>query len=227
MKKACILICIFCFSYLFSNDSKVDDLKRQVCYFLPSLHGWCTEEKASNFIDLVLEVKPKVCAEVGVYGGSSLFPVAMALKFLTSGVVIGIDAWDRLECIKYFDAIHDMVNLSWWGTVNLYHVYNCYLNMIKTHMLDTYCITKKMHSFKAAMELDNMSIDILHLDGNRAETISAKEVELYLPKVVSGGYIWLTDSLCGEKQLAVDLLMEACDVIKTIDNGNCILFKKR
>lgn len=221
-------VCIFCcFSQFISADSKVEDLKKQVCFFLPSIHGWCTEEKAKNFIDLVLEVKPKVCVEIGVFGGSSLFPTAMALKLLKSGVVIGIDAWDRLECIKYFDSTIDMVNLNWWGNVNVYHIYNSYLHMLKTHMLEPFCITKKMTSFKAAAELEHTAIDILHLDGNRAEEVSVKEVELYLPKVVPGGYIWITDSLCGEKQPAIDLLMEACDVVKTIDGGNCILFKKR
>ena len=76
-------------------DSEIDELKKQVCLVLPSLEGWCSREKALNFIDLVLEVKPQVCVEIGVFGGSSLFPVASALKHRGEGIVIGIDPWDN------------------------------------------------------------------------------------------------------------------------------------
>ena len=70
------------------------------------------------------------------------------------------------------------------------------------------------------------NIDILHIDGNRAAEQSIQDVRLYLPKVNPGGYVWMGDCLGYNKQKAIELLMQQCDVIKIIDDGNCILFRK-
>jgi len=202
------------------------DMKQQVFETLPAIFGWCSKEKADNFIDLVLEVKPKVYVEIGVFGGSSLFPVACALKFLGDGVIIGVDPWDKKETTKYLHLKDDAESYRWWDTVNLDRVYYSYLSFIKRFELEDFCITMKTVSEKATAKI-NSPIDILYLDGNHSENCSKQDVELYLPKVRDGGYIWMNDTLWTTRQDAVDLLLESCDVIKIIDNGNCILFKKR
>jgi hypothetical protein len=97
--------------------------------------------------------------------------------------------------------------------------------MLAKYDLEEYVITLKETAERAAPLVDE--IDVLYIDGNHTESLSALDVSLYLPKVKSGGYIWFNDSLWGERQLAIDLLLDACDAIKIIDNGNCILFKKR
>ncbi len=226
MKK--IFSCLFLLFCSFANlhaEQTVEDLKLRVCSILPTLYGWCSQEKAVNFIDLVLETKPQVCVEIGVFGGSSVLPVASALKFLGQGVIIGIDPWDKLECIKDFDPVQDKAHLEWWGNVNLENIFISYFNMLKRYKLVDYCITMRTTSQKAASEID--SIDILYIDGNHSEINSTEDVTLYLPKVRSGGYIWLDDLLWPGTQKAKNLLSESCDEIKLIDNGNCILFKKR
>jgi cephalosporin hydroxylase len=215
------LCCLISVS-LFGN---VEDLKRNVTATLPSLEGWCTKEKALHFIDLVLEVKPSVYVEVGVFGGSSLFPVASALKYLGSGQIIGIDPWDKIECIKYFDPIENAEDLKWWGSLKINYIYQSYTNMIKKHKLEDFVKTIRATSEDAAPTIGE--IDILYLDGNHSEVCSTQDVHLYLPKVKRGGYIWMNDTLWKEREEAVDLLVEACDAVKVIDNGNCILFKKR
>jgi len=204
---------------------EVEALKQNVSTVLPTLEGWCSKEKAMSFIELVLEVEPALCVDIGAFGGSSIFPVAMSLKALEKGVVIGIDPWDKIECIKYFDPIEDAEHLKWWGSLNINYVYYSYLNMIKKNKLDDYVHTMKATSEEAAPDIE--SIDILHIDGNHSEVVSTQDVELYLPKVKTGGYIWFNDSLWKERQEAVDLLLESCDAIKLVDDGNCILFKKR
>ena len=203
----------------------VDELKQKVCDHVLFLEGWCSKEKAKQFIDLVLETKPRVCVEIGVFGGSSIFPVASALKFLGQGVVIGIDPWDRLECIKYFHPIEEEIHLRWWSMVNLDAIYQSYENMLKKFELEKYCITMRESSTKAVSKID--FIDILYIDGNHCEPASTLDVILYLPKVVPGGYIWLNDFSWIGLQQSVDLLLEACDPVKVIDGGGCMLFRKR
>ena len=204
-------------------DAEVDDLKEYVDKVLPTLEGWCSSEKASNFIDLILEEKPEIYVEIGVFGGRSLFPVAAALKFLGHGMVIGIDPWDKLECVKNFDPVDDEVHFKWWSSVNLNYIYYSYLNMIRRQDLSKFVVTMKMPSEKAADEIEN--IDILYMDGNHGRGSAVQDVVLYLPKVRHGGYIWLNDSK--NKQDAVEELLKSCTKVKTIDNGNCILFKKK
>ena len=64
----------------------------QVRIILPSIHGWCSYEKAEKFVETITDQKPQLCVEIGVFGGSSLIPQALALK-PHSGVIIGIDPW--------------------------------------------------------------------------------------------------------------------------------------
>jgi hypothetical protein len=183
MKK--IFLALFLSLGLLHAADREDFLKDQVCNLLPSLEGWCSREKALNFIELVLEMEPDVCVEIGAFGGASVFPVASDFNY----------------------------------------VLDAYCTMLKRFGLNDFCITIKTTSEKAAMCLK--SIDILHIDGSRDERVSAGDVQIYLPLVRSGGYVWINDALWPERQLAIGLLKESCDLIKTIDNGNCILFKKR
>lgn len=212
---------LFC-SLLYS--SPVDDLKKNVSDALPSLHGWCTKEKAFHFIDLILEVKPELCVEIGVFGGRSLFPVASALKFLNRGMVIGIDPWSKEEIIPYFDPVKDLAHINWWNKINMDQIYYGCLSMLSQHKLEDYTMILRTTSEMAAPAIG--SIDILYMDGNHTEAASIQDVKLYLPKVRSGGYIWLNDSLWSSLQSAIDLLFESCEFVRLIDGGNCILFRK-
>ncbi|HEY2810263.1 MAG TPA: class I SAM-dependent methyltransferase [Rhabdochlamydiaceae bacterium] len=207
------------------TDESVNLLKQRINICLPWISGWCSEEKASHFVDLVLDVKPKVCVEIGVFFGSSLFPVASALKFIDNGVVIGIDPWDKLECIKNYDFDKDKTHIAWWSNVDMDYVYNSFLSMLKNLQLEDYCIVIKKTAQKAILYID--AIDILYLDGNHSEASNILDVSLYLPKVVSGGYIWMNDTLTVQAQPAIDILIKECDIVKIIENGNCVLFKKR
>jgi len=222
MKKLIFLFCSF-FSVL-NAELTEEVLKKRILNEISSIEGWCSKEKALNFIDLVLEVKPDVCVEIGVFGGSSIFPVAYTLKFLDHGIIIGIDPWDKLECIKYFDPIENEKDILWWGNLNLDYIHYSYMNMLKKYQLENHVTTIRKTSKEAASLID--SIDILYIDGNHSESCSIQDVMLYLPKVHTGGYIWYNDSLWIERQEALDLLLEVCETVKLIDGGNCILFKK-
>jgi cephalosporin hydroxylase len=228
MKKIIFIgLFLFCsFSILnATTEMEIQELKGNICNVLPSIEGWCSKEKALALIELVLEVNPNICVEIGVFGGSSLFPVASTLKFLGKGIVIGIDPWDKFECLRYYDPIRDEVQIKWWSKIDMSEIYRSYLDMLKRYGLENCCMTIKAISEEAAFYIG--PIDILYIDGNHSEIVSTKDVRLYLPKVISGGYILMNDTLWEERQEAVELLLEFCDVVKLIDDGNCILFKKR
>ena len=223
MKK--VILILFCAFRCLYADPEIELLKQEVLSRLPYIYGWCSQEKALSFIDLALTEKPQVWVEIGVFGGSSVFPVASVFKFLDSGKVIAIDPWDKIECIKYYDPIKDSVDLNWWGNLNLNQIYSSFLNLLKYNQLEPFCEVVRATSEKAATLIE--TIDVLYIDGNHSEIASMQDVELYLPKVRSQGFIWMNDSTWEPRQRAVEMLAEQCDVIKMIDNGNCILFRKR
>lgn len=208
---------------LFAND--VESLKKEVCENIREIAGWCSSEKASEFIDLVLAVKPLVCAEIGVYTGASLYPVAAALQYLGQGVVLAIDPWDKIECIRYYDPDLDRAHLKWWAHINMDHVYFGFLNVLRCYDLEETCIIFRCTSKKAAAAIGE--IDILYLDGNHCEKIALADVQLYLPKIRNGGYLWFNDARWASLQPAVEYVSQFCDIVKTIEDGNCVLFKKR
>lgn len=216
--------CLFVVSCLHANPD-IETLKEKVLAELPYLEGWCTKEKALEFIDFIFENQPATWVEIGVFGGSSLFPVLSAFQFLEHGMAIAIDPWDKIECIKYYDPIKDKTDLRWWGNLNLNQMYSSFIAMLQRHTFEPYCKVIRANSQNAANTID--WIDVLHIDGNHCEIPSLQDAQLYLPKVKKGGYIWMNDSLWEQRQRAVEHLLTECDVVKLIDNGNCILFRKR
>lgn len=226
MKKIILLILtIFSTAQAEYSDDDVDAIKKSIAERLPTLYGWCSQEKAIAMFELVLETKPEVCVEIGVFGGASLLPTALALQLIGEGTVIGIDPWDRSECIKHFDPFVDKEHIKWWNKVNLDYIYSSYLHCLRAYELEDYVQTIRKTSLEAAEEID--SIDILHIDGNFSKDMPLKDVHLYLPKVKSGGYIWLNDAINKNRDSALEALLESCYIIKAVNNGTCILFRKR
>ncbi len=210
-------------SCLYGNP--IEELKETVLDNHQEIWGWCSREKALQIIDLVLEVKPKLYVEIGVFSGASLYPAAAALKFLGEGVAVAIDPWDKIECIRYLDPDEDKTDLKWWAHQNMDHIYFGFLSVLRQFELEKTCLILRTTSKKAARAIGH--IDILFLDGNHYEKVATEDVLLYLPKVRPGGYIWLNDATWISLQPAKEHLKAHCDVVRTIDNGNCILFRKR
>lgn len=226
MKNLIFKFFIFWCSFTYAAEFKtVEELKGHVAEVLPKIEGWCSKEKASAFIDLVLQEKPKVYVEIGVFAGASLFPVASALKFLNNGgFIIGIDPWNNKECTKNFDPlIHDSF-VTWWNNIHLEWIYHSVLNLVRQENLEDYRLLMRTTSEKAAVFIEE--IDILYLDGNHSIQSLSKDVDLYVPKVRSGGYIWLNDFTRENIKKVLDQLLQCCEYISSVDNGNCVLFRK-
>jgi cephalosporin hydroxylase len=210
---------------LFASDIVEDLLKYNALRLTHSVYGWCSDEKALAFVDLVLDVKPDVCVEIGVSGGASLFPVALALKSLGKGIAIGIDPWDNVESARGYDPETEAADYGFWSTVDVRGMLRSFCDGVRDYRLSGHCLPIVSTSERAAALIDQ--IDILYIDGDHSEEGSALDVELYLPKVRAGGYIWMNDVIWEQRQLAMDMLEETCDFVKCIDDGNCVLFQKR
>ncbi len=207
------------------QNSKYQKLKDQV---LNETKGsWCSAEKTNLIMDLILLTKPKVCVEIGAWTGSSVLPIASTLKFLKHGKVYAVDAWANEVAVQYW-ADNDP-NKPWWSTVDMKAIHNTFQNMVSSWDLKKYCKEIALPADKAVENLGE--IDFLHLDGDYSEQGSMKDVQLYLPKVKSGGYILLSHlfTMINGKQPKLKsfvALLDDCEIVCEIERDNAILFRK-
>lgn len=210
------------------NNAEFQDLKKKINEELEK--SWCTKEKIELLMDLVLLSKPHTCVEIGVFGGSSVLPVASVLRYLNTGTLFAIDAWSNDEAVKYMHRFDP--NISWWNWVPMGEAYLNFIVRLNMFNLNSCCQILCMTSEDAASLFSDEEIDFIHLDGNYTEVGSVKDALLYLPKVKAGGYILLSDrhmKILGEftKKKSFHYLYNACDIIAEIDYGNAVLFRKR
>ncbi len=208
----------------FSANTDWQLYQREVLSHQTSLEGWCTPEKARNMMDLICEVKPEVCVEIGVFGGASIYPTASALKFLNQGQVYAIDPWANSYCLDGYT--HDHPNYQWWNRVDLNYIYRTFVNMLNNYQLRSYCTILQMTGSTALDRFDDESIDILHIDGNHSESIALGDVQMYLPKVKKGGYIWLDDANWPSTSLAREFLYANCIKDNSRSTAEYFLFRK-
>ena len=216
---------LLCFLPLFLIADTWEEYKQKVLLFQKAVPGWCTEEKASQMMDLIYEIKPQVCVEIGVFGGSSAYPTAAALKFMKSGLLFGIDPWSAAASTDGYSA--DDANYQWWSQIDYNKIYMNYLNLIRTQQLEPFCATYRMSSLDAIVFFQDESIDILHIDGNHSEESALRDAVLYFPKVKMGGYIWFDDVNWNTTAQAVSYLLTRCNLLLDRSIGNeCFLFQK-
>lgn len=162
-------------------------------------NGWCPEEKQKKLYQYCKD--KQLCLEIGVYGGSSLIPMAQAV----SGYVIGIDPWSNEEAIKSMPP-DDVANREWWIKVDLDLIKKKFLEDLDKYNVRNKVIVVESSSDKARHIVGKESIDVLHIDGNHTEIESCRDVELWCPKIKKGGYLFFDDTEWGSVQKALTLL---------------------
>lgn len=205
-------------------DMQFQELKNRVIKYVEN--SWCSAKKAELLMDLIFAVRPEVCVEVGVFSGSSVLPVAATLKYLKTGRIYAIDAWSNLDAVKHMSTKDP--NYNWWAHVNMKAVKNTFTTLINQWNLNSCCSVIHATSEMAIHQIPE--IDFLHLDGNFCEEDALLDVELFLPKVKSGGYVLLSNlfQVIDNKLTRMSSmwrLFDECEIIYEVDN-NTALFRK-
>jgi len=196
-------------------------IKRQAFAYMNELSGWCSEEKASVLIDLIIKSKPKVILEIGVFGGKSLVPMAYALKINKLGKIYGIDPWDTKASIE--GAI-DAGNKHFWAWVDHESILQHLIEKIE--QFDLY---EQIELIKSTSEDAEpiYGIDILHIDGNHSDAASYLDVTKWAPYVQPGGVIifddinipWKENGVCPTHR-AVEWLNVHCSKMAEFSDQN-------
>jgi predicted O-methyltransferase YrrM len=158
--------------------------------------GWCYDEKRNFIHTLINLTNSKVCVEIGVYKGSSLFSFAEVLEQI-GGTIIGIDPWsfdmsiNEIPDKNYENYIY---NELLKGQETFDFLYKNVCEIIQNNDLSKTISLIKEPSQDVFINFNNESIDILHIDGNHNEMNVSRDILLYAPLVKKGGYIIMDDS---------------------------------
>lgn len=235
-----VCCCFFEVHALKCKSHKIPDLESVKSYLvrhLESFDGWCSDSKALILAELVLEHKPKVCVEIGVFDGASLFPVCLACKVNGGGTVYAVDPWDAKEASKGYTGSSKI----WWDSLNLERTYKSFLQKFRYHdLLDVTHIIRKTSS--QAIDDIPSEIDFLHVDGNHSFAQVYFDVTHYVPKVRCGGII-VCSRLKWEENIrdqhgnlletkypvseAFSEVSHLCEVINCCDQWDTVFFRKK
>lgn len=187
------------------------------------LQGWCQPQKAQAMCLLVMQTRAECVVEIGVFGGRSLIPMAMAMQV---GTAFGIDPWETETAIE---GSTDDVNNNWWKSVDLNDIMRGALDAIRKAGMEKRICVMPMHSRQAKKHFRKMSIDILHIDGCHSEHASMRDVVDWLPLVRHGGFIWMDDVNWASTAKAVAMLDKQCIRHAQIEEDGavkCVCFRK-
>lgn len=177
---------------------------------LPLLRGWSGKEaRPYRMAGLVLKETPQTIVEIGVFGGQSLIPQAMALKLLGSGRIYGIDPYD-LDVITTQMATMD--DKEMWLRQDMDVVLKDLREVIRDIGLQNEISLILSRSIDCSLLFD--SIDILHIDGSHTEEGVLCDVNLYAKRVRKGGYIWMDDTHFDSLQPALSELERFADLVE-------------
>lgn len=158
----------------------------QIELLIPSLHGWCSVERASEFASFIVARKPQRTLEIGVFGGRLTLAMALAHKFVGVGKVIGIDPWKASASTEG----QNETNAQWWGRQNMHdEVYESFMNNVRNLDLQNWIQIEKKRSDEFTPP---KNIGIMAIDGNH-EGQAIKDVKRYAPSVPLGGVCYMDD----------------------------------
>lgn len=183
--------------------------------------GWTEESRCIEMAQLILDHRPRIVVEIGVFGGRTLISQGLAMKEANCGRVYGLDPWRTQDAVE--DENKD--NAEWWSKVDMEEFHRKTMGHIWRLGLDEWVsVIRSPAQFVASLFHDG-DIGIIYIDGNHSEKASCRDVNLWLPKVVSGGHVWFDDAGWPSTQAALRLLDDACEKVK--DGGHYRLYRKR
>lgn len=195
---------------------------------LKSIEGWCSLDKATKLINCIDAIKPDLCVEIGVFGGSSFIPQALAIKENGKGEIIGIDPWSTESALE---DMQGKEHVDWWSKLDMSYIYNHFISNLEKFDVKGISKVIKDKAENVYSNFKDESIDLLHIDGNHSEALAYKDATLYLPKVKIGGYIFFDDIYWSEvgthvtTRKAINFLLQYCQK-EDIVNNDCLIMKK-
>lgn len=135
---------------------------------------------------MILTLRPEVVLEIGVFEGKSLIPMAMAMKEIGYGTIIGVDAWSKQVAIReQITPEHQ----AWWANLDIDRIYNNFIGHLSRYDLNKHVqvVRQESQNFTGPA-----AYQIFHCDGSHSPT-TINDILRFAPKVVMGGLVILDD----------------------------------
>lgn len=162
------------------------DVMTRIEQLVPTLHGWCSVEKAQTFAAVILALRPRTTVEIGVWGGRGSLSMGLAHASVGTGRVIAIDPWEASASVE--GQIND-TDRAWWGAVDHDAIRRGFLMEIERQGLVGFVDVVRRRS-RDAEAPDN--VGLLVVDGNHGEE-SIDDVKRFAPSIYVGGFCYLDD----------------------------------
>ncbi len=158
------------------------NLHKRILEATKNLHGWCSDAKAISLANMVLALRPSTIVEIGVWGGKSLIPMALASD---NALIYAVDAWSAEESKKGQSAEDE----KWWGEQQHESVYQDFMANLEKHNLQS-----RVFVWRVPSDQFNPPdrIELLHIDGNHGPQ-AEKDTIHFAPNIPSGGICVLDD----------------------------------
>ena len=165
-------------------------LQQEILNATENLDGWCEPGKQLTLAHLVLALRPSVIVEIGVWGGKSLIPMAMAALKIPNTImlprIVAIDPWSAEESVKG----QENANKDWWGNQAQHDlVHGRFITAITRLGIKGFIQVERTSSDRVAII---RNIGLLHVDGNHGSQ-ALKDVMKFAPSVAEGGVCVLDD----------------------------------
>lgn len=170
----------------------LDLVDRLIDHTFPTLHGWCTPEKAKRMARLVVDAGAGAqCVELGVFGGRGVIAMGLAVQHVWNGVgrVDGIDPFTKDAALE---GTNGKANQDWWAALDYETILKSARDGLGKLGLNDVVRLVLARSQDVVGDYDDKSLSILHQDSNHSEEVSCYEVDTWTPKMKSRGF-WVFD----------------------------------
>jgi predicted O-methyltransferase YrrM len=199
-------------------------IENAIYNYIPTMEGWATPERCCEMANRILQTNARVCVDIGVFAGRSTIAMGFAARELGESRVYGLDPW-KIETAIEGDNVEE--NARWWKeSSNLEKMHREAMHAIWAHRLDEW-VTIIRNGSQYVHQLFPV-IDFINIDGCHTELASCRDVDLFLPRLRSGGYLTFDDADWESTQKALRLIEEQCDLIKVMkDKNEARTYRKR
>ncbi|MCC6736613.1 MAG: FkbM family methyltransferase [Bauldia sp.] len=198
-------------------------LEQRIKNAVPRMEGWCTERKALWLADLITRHRCESVLEIGIFGGRSLIPMALAVQALgAGGRVFGIEAWSNSVAIA---TETNAENDAWWSTVDMKAIKTGFLSSVVANDVAETVVVLEMSSDKAFAAIAAMGLgpfDLVHVDGSHSAEQALRDVRQWSSLVRPGGILVLDDILWPSVKAAREHVRASFSDIEEIVEGGTI-----
>lgn len=156
-----------------SSGHEITDLQARIGAAWAGVEGWCTIRKAYWLANLAQVHDVQQAVEVGIFGGKSFLPLAVAIQ-AKGGIVYGVEAWSNDAAVL---EPTDQMNDNWWANVDFHAVKSRLHSDIVRFGLSTTIRLLDIPSSQACVALSAERFDLIHIDGCHASAAALHDVK--------------------------------------------------